>query len=67
MENLKVRVRHLVEDYAEILPANPRLIRRVANTWGMLRTIRAPSMCTRSPSSCATRRFTASRDPLVST
>ena len=41
MENLKVRVRHLVEDYAEILPANPRLIRRVANTWGMLRTIRA--------------------------
>ena len=34
------REAHLLSAYATILPANPRLIRRVANTWSMLDAIR---------------------------
>lgn len=30
------RTRHLLASYSHILPANPRLIRRVVNSWGML-------------------------------
>ena len=32
--------RHLITTYHQILPANPRLIRRVVNTWGMLTALR---------------------------
>lgn len=31
---------HLLAFYSRILPPNPRLIRRVANTWGMLEALR---------------------------
>ena len=31
---------HLLLEYAEIVPANPRLIRRVANAWAMLEALR---------------------------
>jgi len=32
-------VTHLLTDYHEILPGNPRLIIRVASTWAMLRAV----------------------------
>ena len=35
-ETAQERTRHLLAEYAHILPANPRLIRRVVNAWGML-------------------------------
>jgi KAP family P-loop domain/WD domain, G-beta repeat len=30
------RAAHLLTEYAELMPANPRLVKRVANVWGML-------------------------------
>jgi WD40 repeat protein len=30
------RTAHLLTRYAEVMPANPRLVKRVANVWGML-------------------------------
>ncbi len=34
------REEHLLADYADIVPANPRLIRRVANAWAMLEALK---------------------------
>jgi hypothetical protein len=33
------RAEHLLAQYFELMPSNPRLIKRVANTWGMLRAV----------------------------
>lgn len=35
----QAKVDHLLIDFAHIMPGNPRLIRKVANTWGMLYTL----------------------------
>ncbi|TDV57283.1 P-loop NTPase fold protein [Actinophytocola oryzae] len=35
------RVAHLLGKYAHLMPANPRLIKRVANTWGMLLAVQS--------------------------
>ncbi|MFT3944317.1 MAG: P-loop NTPase fold protein [Ancrocorticia sp.] len=40
IEETAERTRHLITTYHQILPANPRLIRRVVNTWGMLTALR---------------------------
>lgn len=40
-EGAKRKVDHLLLRYADIMPGNPRLIRRVANTWGMLFALNA--------------------------
>ena len=37
--NAQLLVTHLLTDYAEILPGNPRLIIRVASAWAMLRAV----------------------------
>ena len=37
--NAELLVTHLLTDYAEILPGNPRLIIRVASAWAMLRAV----------------------------
>lgn len=31
---------HLLNDFAELMPANPRLVKRVADAWGMLRALK---------------------------
>jgi hypothetical protein len=38
--NVVHREAHLLAYYAAILPSNPRLIRRVTNTWGMLEALK---------------------------
>lgn len=38
---MRAREAHLLSTYSSILPANPRLIRRVINTWGMLEAIKS--------------------------
>ena len=35
------RTHHLLERYTPLLPANPRMVKRVANTWGMLLALQA--------------------------
>jgi WD40 repeat protein len=40
-EQAGLRTHHLLERYADLLPANPRMIKRVANTWGMLLALQA--------------------------
>ena len=34
-----MRSDHLLHTYAGLMPANPRMIKRVANAWGMLRAV----------------------------
>jgi hypothetical protein len=34
-----VRSDHLLHTYAGLMPANPRMIKRIANAWGMLRAV----------------------------
>jgi WD40 repeat protein len=40
-EQTTLRTHHLLERYADLLPANPRMVKRVANTWGMLLALQA--------------------------
>jgi hypothetical protein len=40
-EQVGLRTHHLLERYADLLPANPRMVKRVANTWGMLLALQA--------------------------
>lgn len=37
----EIREAHLLSSYTAILPSNPRLIRRVANAWGMLEALKS--------------------------
>lgn len=39
--SIREREAHLLSTYSSLLPANPRLIRRVINTWGMLEAIKS--------------------------
>ncbi len=41
LELTKDREKHLLNQYPTLLPANPRLIRRVVNMWGMLNELRS--------------------------
>jgi outer membrane protein assembly factor BamB len=40
-EATATRTHHLLERYTTLLPTNPRLVKRVANTWGMLLAVQA--------------------------
>ena len=40
-EAVAARSHHLLERYSHLLPANPRMVKRVANTWGMLLALQA--------------------------